>query len=203
MTTKNSKKTTNEVHLSYNPYQLMRFVIEQTFENEINQWKNSNIDLQKITIKTWDFLSNQLTNDYLDKTIEPIMEKYDNTFNNTKCERLDIFKAIVNSSEYIDFITKTSCLKSSVYNKVNNKEYIAEFGEHFSAILQAVYDMEMNKESTETIDNFISQNLIISGQKKKPNISEITEFCKDIPNFNKTTPINVIEILNKYIQRIY
>lgn len=184
-----------KTNFKINPRDLIRQLIIIIYEQNINQYKEDDF-LVELKYATYDFLynSNILENDeYIDKICFNLTNEDTLEIENTTEFRYNLWKSLINSDEYIDFINQRPILKSGVFDKKYNREYWAKFGEHFLSVLSALKDAGIN---TLQYDEYIESNLLIYGQNGK-NLS-MTQSFPPLLDENKIKPVDKRKIVNNY-----
>lgn len=183
-----------KVHFTVNPRDLLRQMIYQIYEQNINQYKED-YEIENLKYITYDFLfkSDILTDEYIDKICDNMTNKDTLEIKNTNEFKYDLWKSLINSDEYIDFINQDPILDSGVFDRKYKREYKADFGRHFLAILSALEDAEINEPQ---YDDYINKNLYVYGK----NYNDVY-FLKEIAPLhkeNKIEPIDKRKIVNNY-----
>lgn len=181
-----------KIHFSVDPRYLLREMIYQIYETNINQYKEDE-ELVKLKYATYHFLYNSdilQSDEYIDKICDNLTDDDTLEIENTNEFRYNLWKSLINSDEYINFINRSWILTSGVFDKKYNREYKADFGEHFLAILSALKDAKIEESQ---YDDYIEKNLIIYG-------TNYTNSKELIPllNENKIKPIDKRKIVNDY-----
>ena len=183
-----------KANFKINPRDLIRQLIIIIYEQNINQYKEDDY-LVELKYATYDFLynSNILENDeYIDKICANLTNEYTLEIENTNEFRYNLWKSLVNSDEYINFINQRPILKSGVFDKQYHREYWARFGEHFLSVLSALIDAGIDESH---YDEYIESNLIIYG--KNYNNSKELELIPLLKE-NKIKPVDKRKIVNNY-----
>lgn len=183
-----------KVHFTVNPRDLLRQMIYQIYEQNINQYKED-YEIENLKYITYDFLfkSDILTDEYIDKICDNMTNKDTLEIKNTNEFKYDLWKSLINSDEYIDFINQDPILDSGVFDRKYKREYKADFGRHFLAILSALEDAEIDEPQ---YDDYINKNLYVYGK----NYNDVY-FLKEIAPLhkeNKIEPIDKRKIVNNY-----
>lgn len=117
------------------------------------------------------------------------MEKIHFTVN----PRYNLWKSLINTDEYIDFLNQRPILESGIFDKQYKREYKANFGEHFLSILSALQDAGIDESQ---YDYYIDENLCIYG-KNYNNTNNLQEF-EPLIEENKIKPVDKRKIVNDY-----
>ena len=126
-----------KVNISVDPRYIVKQMIYQIYEQSINQYKEDE-ELVELKYATHHFLynSNLLENDeYIDKICSNLTDKDTLEIENTDEFRYNLWKSLINTDEYIDFINQRRILESGVFDKKYKREYNADFGKPFLCIL--------------------------------------------------------------------
>lgn len=153
-----------KVTFSVDPRYLIRQMIYQIYEQNINQYKEDE-ELVELKYATYNFLynSNLLENDeYIDKICDNLTNEDILEIENTDEFRYKLWESLINTDEYIDFINQRRILESGVFDKQYKREYKADFGEHFLSILSALEDAGIDESQ---YDDYININLFVYGKK--------------------------------------
>ena len=183
-----------KIHFSVDPRYLLKQMIYQIYEQNINQYKEDE-EIENLKYLTYNFLyeSNILTDEYIDKICDNMTDKDTLEIENTNEFRYNLWKSLINTDEYINFISRKPILDSGVFDKKSKREYKADFGEHFLSILSALEDAGVNEIQ---YDEYIEENLYIYG--KNYNDSDVLEELGPLSDAIKIKPINKREIVNDY-----
>lgn len=148
--------------LSVDPRYLLKQMIYQIYEQNINQYKEDE-EIENLKYLTYDFLykSNILTDEYVDKICDNMTDEDTLEIENTNEFRYKLWKSLINTEEYINFISQKPILESGVFDKKYKREYKADFGKHFLAILSALEDSGVDETK---YDDYINKNLYIYGK---------------------------------------
>lgn len=183
-----------KVTFNVDPRYLLKQIIYQIYEQNINQYKEDE-EIENLKYSTYDFLykSDMLTDEYIDEICVSMADNDTVEIENTNEFKYNFWKTLINTDEYIDFISQKPILESGVFDKKYKREYKANFGEHFLAILSALEDANIDKSQ---YDEYIELNLLIYGTNYNDlNISkEIGCLSKE----NKIKPIDKRKIVNDY-----
>ncbi len=206
-----------ETNINDDPRHIIRQMICSIFEGNINRYKEDK-ELKCLEYVTCWFLyyDGMLTDEYIDKICRILINKdmidhniieikSDNTIkvNNLDKMEYEIWKSVINSDEYIDFINKQRSLESGVFDKKYNREYRANNGEHFLAILSALEDSGIDKYE---YDEYINKNLHIYGKNVYGKDYDRTNILKEIELLSKETrikPIDKRKIVNDYQEKYW
>lgn len=206
-----------EINLNEDPRHIIRQIICSIFEKNINRYKeDKELDCLKYVTCWFLYHDGMLTDEYIDKIYPNIIDKdmiNNNVIeikdNNTiKIKNLDktkykLWKSLINSDEYINFINKQRSLESGVFDKKYNREYRANNGEHFLAILSALEDSGIDKSE---YDDYINKNLDIYGKNVYGKDFDSTNILKEIELLskeNRIKPINKRKIVNDYQEKYW
>lgn len=183
-----------KIHFSVDPRYLLKQMIYQIYEQNINQYKEDE-EIENLKYPTYDFLykSNILTDEYIDKICDNMTDEDTLEIENTNEFRYNLWKSLINTDEYIDFISQKPILDSGVFDKESKREYQSNFGEHFLAVLSALEDADVDKSQ---YDNYIEENLYIYG--KNYDSLDVLEELTPLSDTIKIKPINKREIVNDY-----
>lgn len=185
-----------KVHFTVDPRYLIKQMIYQIYEQNINQYKEDE-KLVELKYATYNFLynSNLLdNNEYIDKICSNLTNEDTLEIENTNEFRYNLWKSLINTNEYIDFINQRRILESGVFDKQYKREYKVNFGEHFLAILSALEDAGVDKLQ---YDDYIESNLFVYGQQNYGGFNISIEFGP-LSEENKIEPINKRKIVNDY-----
>lgn len=184
-----------KIHFTVDPRYLIRQMIYQIYEQNINQYKE-NEELVELKYATYQFLYNSklLENDeYIDKICDNMTDNDTLKIENTNKFRYNLWKSLINTDEYIDFLNQRPILESGIFDKQYKREYKADFGEHFLSILSALQDAGIDESQ---YDYYIDENLCIYG-KNYNNTNNLQEF-EPLIEENKIKPIDKRKIVNDY-----
>lgn len=183
-----------KVTFSVDPRYLLKQMIYQIYEQNINQYKEDEA-IENLKYLTYDFLygSNVLTDEYIDKICDNMTDEDTLEIENTNDFRYNLWKSLINTDEYIDFINQKPILDSGVFDKKIKREYKANFGEHFLSILSALEDAGIDESQ---YDDYIDENLYIYG--KNYNNMNILREIGPLLKENKIKPIDKKKIVNDY-----
>lgn len=186
-----------KIHFTIDPRYLLREMIYQIYETNINQYKE-NEELVKLKYATYHFLYNSdilQSDEYIDKICDNLTDDDTLEIENTNEFRYNLWKSLINSDEYINFINRSWILTSGTFDKKYNREYKADFGEHFLAISSALKDAGIDKSQ---YDDYIEKNLIIYGTNYT-NSKELIPLLKE----NKIKPVDKRKIVNDYQEKYW
>ena len=184
-----------KITFSVDPRYLIRQMIYQIYEQNINQYKDDE-ELVELKYATYHFLYNSklLENDeYIDKICSNLTNEDTLEIENTDEFRYNLWKSLINTDEYVDFINQRRILESGVFDKQYKREYKANFGEHFLSILSALEDAGIDESQ---YDDYININLFVYG--KNYNNLNILREVGSLSKENKIKPVDKIEIVNDY-----
>lgn len=184
-----------KVTFSVDPRYLIRQMIYQIYEQNINQYKEDE-ELVELKYATYNFLynSNLLENDeYIDKICDNLTNEDILEIENTDEFRYKLWESLINTDEYIDFINQRRILESGVFDKQYKREYKADFGEHFLSILSALEDAGIDESQ---YDDYININLFVYG--KNYNNLNILREVGPLLKENKIKPVDKRKIVNDY-----
>lgn len=183
-----------KINISVDPRYLLRQMIYQIYEQNINQYKDDR-EIENLKYLTYDFLysSNSLTDEYIDKICDNMTDTDVLEIENTNKFRYNLWKSLINTDEYISAISQKPILYSGVFDNKSKHEYKADFGEHFLSILSALEDAGINELE---YDFYIENNLLIYGHNGK-NLSTMQSF-PTILDENKIKPVDKRKIVNEY-----
>ena len=184
-----------KVTFSVDPRYLIRQMIYQIYEQNINQYKEDE-ELVELKYATYNFLynSNLLENDeYIDKICDNLTNEDILEIENTDEFRYKLWESLINTDEYIDFINQRRILESGVFDKQYKREYRADFGEHFLSILSALEDAGIDESQ---YDDYININLFVYG--KNYNNLNILREVGPLLKENKIKPVDKRKIVNDY-----
>lgn len=184
-----------KVNISVDPRYIVKQMIYQIYEQNINQYKEDE-SLVKLKYATYHFLYNSgilQSDEYIDKICSNLTNEDTLEIENTNEFKYNLWKSLINSDEYINFINRSWILTSGTFDKKYNREYEANFGEHFLSILSALKDAGVDESQ---YDDYIEKNLIIYG-------ANYTNSKELIPllNENKIKPVNKRKIVNDYQEK--
>ena len=184
-----------EINISVDPRYLLRQMIYQIYEQNINQYKEDE-ELVELKYATYNFLYNSKlleSDEYIDKICSNLTDKDTLEIENTDEFRYNLWKSLINTHEYIDFINQRRILESGVFDKQYKREYKADFGEHFLSILSALEDAGIDESQ---YDDYININLFVYG--KNYNNLNILREAVPLLNENKIKPVDKRKIVNDY-----
>lgn len=181
-----------KVSFNVDPRDLIRQLIILIYEQNINQYKED-YGLTKLKYGTYKFLyeGNNLNDEYIDKICLNLTDDDTLKIENTDDFRYKLWKSLINSEEYLNFLNIKTILESGVFDKKYNREYEADYGEHFSSILSALKDTGINELE---YDFYIEENLLIYGKNSKNTTFEFIP----ILDKNKIKPVDKRKIVNDY-----
>lgn len=185
------------VNISVDPRYLIKQMIYQIYEQNINQYKEDE-EIENLKYVTYDFLygSGALTDQYIDKICSDLTDEDTLEIENTNEFRYKLWKSLINSDEYIVFINQKPFLESGVYDKKTNREYKADFGEHFLSILSALEDAGIDESQ---YDDYINKNLYVYG--KNYNNMNILREVGPLLKENRIKAIDKRKIVNDYQEK--
>lgn len=183
-----------KAHFTVDPRYLIRQMIYQIYEQNINQYKEDE-EIENLKYLTYDFLykSNILADKYIDKICDNMTDNDTLEIKNTDEFRYKLWKSLINTDEYINFISQKPILDSGVFDKKSKREYKANFGEHFLSILSALEDAGIDESQ---YNDYINENLYIYG-KNYNNMNILREFGPLLGE-NKIKPVDKRKIVNDY-----
>lgn len=183
-----------KITFSVDPRYLLRQMIYQIYEQNINQYKEDE-EIENLKYLTYDFLysSNSLTDEYIDKIRDNMTDEDTLEIENTNEFRYNLWKSLINTDEYINAISQKPILDSGVFDKKFKREYKADFGEHFLSILSTLEDAEIDESQ---YDDYINKNLYIYG--KNYNNMNILREVGPLLKENKIKAIDKRKIVNDY-----
>lgn len=184
-----------KVSFNVDPRDLIRQLIILIYEQNINQYKEDE-ELVELKYATYYFLYNSKlleSDEYIDKICDNMADEDTLEIKNTDEFRYNLWKSLINTDEYIDFLNQRRILESGVFDKQYKREYKADFGEHFLSILSALKDAGINALE---YDFYIEDNLLVYGQNGK-NLS-MTQSFPPILDENKIKPVDKRKIVNEY-----
>lgn len=184
-----------KINISVDPRYLLRQMIYQIYEQNINQYKEDE-ELVELKYATYNFLYNSKlleSDEYIDKICSNLTDKDTLEIENTDEFRYNLWKSLINTHEYIDFINQRRILESGVFDKQYKREYKADFGEHFLSILSALEDAGIDESQ---YDDYININLFVYG--KNYNNLNILREAVPLLNENKIKPVDKRKIVNDY-----
>lgn len=184
-----------KVTFNIDPRYMIKQLIYLIYEQNINQYKEDE-ELVELKYATYNFLYNSKlleNNEYIDKICDNLTDDDTLEIENTDEFRYNLWKSLINTDEYIDFLNQRKILESGVFDKQYKREYKADFGEHFLSILSALKDVEIEESQ---YDDYIEKNLIIYGT----NYSNSKELIP-LLNENKIKPVDKRKIVNDYQEK--
>lgn len=184
-----------KINISVDPRYLLRQMIYQIYEQNINQYKEDE-ELVELKYATYNFLYNSKlleSDEYIDKICSNLTDKDTLEIENTDEFRYNLWKSLINTHEYIDFINQRRILESGVFDKQYKREYKADFGEHFLSILSALEDAGIDESQ---YDDYININLFVYG--KNYNNLNILREAVPLLKENKIKPVDKRKIVNDY-----
>lgn len=184
-----------KINISVDPRYLLRQMIYQIYEQNINQYKEDE-ELVELKYATYNFLYNSKlleSDEYIDKICSNLTDKDTLEIENTDEFRYNLWKSLINTDEYIDFINQRRILESGVFDKQYKREYKADFGEHFLSILSALEDAGIDESQ---YDDYININLFVYG--KNYNNLNILRETGPLLKENKIKPVDKRKIVNNY-----
>lgn len=189
------------LHFDINPQNFIRMLIELIYEENIDEYNQSDMDLTKLKFLTYDFIFTigHLTDDFIDKICSELTNDDTLEIENTNEFRYNLWKALINSKEYIDYISDEPMLNSGVFDKKHNREYGADFGEHWVAIKSALIDANIPEDE---YDNYINTNLYLYGE----NFNNSNVLQNDTPPLRddeKIESLNKKQLVNEYQEKYW
>ena len=184
-----------KINISVDPRYLLRQMIYQIYEQNINQYKEDE-ELVELKYATYNFLYNSKlleSDEYIDKICSNLTDKDTLEIENTDEFRYNLWKSLINTHEYIDFINQRRILESGVFDKQYKREYKADFGEHFLSILSALEDAGIDESQ---YDDYININLFVYG--KNYNNLNILREAVPLLKENKIKPVDKRKLVNDY-----
>lgn len=189
-----------KINISVDPRYLLRQMIYQIYEQNINQYKEDE-ELVELKYATYIFLYNSKlleSDEYIDKICSNLTDKDTLEIENTDEFRYNLWKSLINTHEYIDFINQRRVLESGVFDKQYKREYKADFGEHFLSILSALQDAGIDESQ---YDDYINMNLFVYG-KNYNNLNILRETVPLLKE-NKIKPVDKRKIVNEYQEKYW
>ena len=189
-----------KVTFNVDPRYLIRQMIYQIYEQNINQYKE-NEELVELKYATYQFLYNSKlleNNNYIDKICSNLTNKDTLEIENTNKFRYNLWKSLINTNEYINFLNQRQILESGVFDKQYKREYNANFGEHFLAILSALKDAGIDEYQ---YDEYIELNLLVYGTNC--NDLDVSKEIGCLSKENKIKPIDKRKIVNDYQEKYW
>lgn len=120
-------KTMETIHFDIKPQNFIRTLIQMIYEENINQYKEVD-NLDNLKYATFDFLfsDNHLSNEYIDKICSEMTDDDTLKIENTNEFRYNLWKALINSEEYINHISNRNILndKKQLVNDYQKKYWI-------------------------------------------------------------------------------
>lgn len=186
-----------KVTFNVDPRYLLKQIIYQIYEQNINQYKEDE-EIENLKYLTYDFLykSDILTDEYIDEICLSMADEDIVEIENTNEFKYKLWKTLINTDEYIDFINQKPILNSGVFDKKHKREYKANFGEHFLSILSALEDSKVDESE---YDDYINTHLLVYG--KNYNNLNILKEVGCLSKENKIKPINKRKIVNDYQEK--
>lgn len=186
-----------KINISVDPRYIVKQMIYQIYEQNINQYKEDE-ELVELKYATYHFLYNSgvLTNEYIDKICSNLTNEDTLEIENTDEFRYNLWKSLINTDEYVDFINQRRILESGVFDKQYKREYKANFGEHFLSILSALEDAGID---VSQYDDYININLFVYG--KNYNDINILREIGALFKENKIKAIDKRKIVNDYQEK--
>lgn len=115
------------IHFDIKPQNFIRTLIQMIYEENINQYKEVD-NLDNLKYATFDFLfsDNHLSNEYIDKICSEMTDDDTLKIENTNEFRYNLWKALINSEEYINHISNRNILndKKQLVNDYQKKYWI-------------------------------------------------------------------------------
>lgn len=187
-----------KINISVDPRYLLRQMIYQIYEQNINQYKEDE-ELVELKYATYNFLYNSKlleSDEYIDKICSNLTDEDALEIENTDEFRYNLWKSLINTDEYIDFLNQRRILESGVFDKQYKREYKADFGEHFLSILSALEDAGIDESQ---YDDYININLFVYG--KNYNNMNILREVGPLLKENKIKPVDKRKIVNDYQEK--
>lgn len=184
-----------KINISVDPRYLLRQMIYQIYEQNINQYKEDE-ELVELKYATYNFLYNSKlleSDEYIDKICSNLTDKDTLEIENTDEFRYNLWKSLINTDEYINAISQKPILDSGVFDKKSKREYKADFGEHFLSILSALEDAGIDESQ---YDDYININLFVYG--KNYNNLNILKEAVPLLKENKIKPVDKRKLVNNY-----
>lgn len=138
------------------------------------------------------------SDEYIDKICSNLTDKDTLEIENTDEFRYNLWKSLINTDEYINFLNQRRILESGVSDKKYNREYRANDGEHFLSLLSALEDANFDKSK---YDDYIKENLYIYGKNVYNENYDSTNILKEIKlssKENRIKPIDKKKLVNDY-----
>lgn len=186
-----------KVNISVDPRYIVKQMIYHIYEQNINQYKEDE-EIENLKYLTYDFLysSNSLTDEYIDKICDNMTDDDTLEIENTNEFKYNLWKSLINTDEYINFISQKPILDSGVFDKKSKREYKAGFGEHFLSILSALEDARIDESQ---YDDYINEKLYVYG--KNYNNMNILREIGPLLKENKIKAIDKRKIVNDYQEK--
>jgi hypothetical protein len=186
-----------KVNISVDPRYIVKQMIYHIYEQNINQYKEDE-EIENLKYLTYDFLysSNSLADEYIDKICDNMTDDDTLEIENTNEFKYNLWKSLINTDEYINFISQKPILDSGVFDKKSKREYKAGFGEHFLSILSALEDAGIDETQ---YDEYIDLNLFVYGPTYN-NLNILREI-EPLLKENKIKPVDKRKIVNDYQEK--
>lgn len=188
------------VTFSIDPRALLRQLIQQIYEQNINQYKDDE-NLEKLKYATFDFLfiNNHLNDDFIDKICSTLTDDETLEIENTNEFRYNLWKSLINSKEYINYISDKPILKSGVFDKKYKREYKANYGEHWLSILSAVEDANITEDE---YDDYININIYVYGENYN-NLNILRDDTWPLQKDEKIKSLDKKQLVNDYQEKYW
>ena len=189
-----------KVRFTVDPKYLIKQMIYQIYEQNINQYKEDK-ELIELKYATYYFLYNSKlleNNEYINKICSNLTNKDTLEIKNTNEFRYNLWKSLINTEEYINFLNQRPILESGVFDKQYKREYKANPGKHFSSILSALEDAKIDESQ---YDEYIDLNLFVYGPTYN-NLNILREI-EPLLKENKIKPIDKRKIVNDYQKKYW
>lgn len=186
-----------KVSFNVEPRDLIRQLIILIYEQNINQYKEA-CGLTNLKYATYEFLyeDDNLSDEYIDKICSNLTNDDTLKIENTNDFRYRLWKSLINSEKYLNFLNNRPILESGVFDTKYNREYEADYGEHFLSIISALKDTGINELE---YDFYIEENLLVYGKNSKNSTFEFIPILDE----NKIKPVDKRKLVNDYQQEFW
>lgn len=157
------------LNFQYDPHELTRGLLISIYEYNINQFKDSHIDMIKFKYKMSDWLHRYLSNEILDSITAPLADKNGVVHLNSANEfKQKLWLNMLKNQDFGKYFTKSSSFTCSAYDKHTKTECVCNIGYHADAIAVLLEKADMLNKSVEEQDSYVSENIELHSSKNKP-----------------------------------
>lgn len=118
------------VHFNIKPQNFIRTLIQLIYEQNIDQYKQFEMNLNKLKFLTYDFLftTDYLTDEFIDKICSNVSSSDVIEISTANNFRYKLWNELINSDEYIEYINKHNILEHADFDI---KELVNEYQEKY------------------------------------------------------------------------